>query len=211
MAELEEIKYEPSDIVIYKRAEGPVLREKSLLAVDQSGKIVASGGEAELCAAESGGAVRVLSPLRRGRVADYRATVVMFSLLLHMVHEKRLFRRPVIAVCVPEGITEVEKRAMEDALYQAGAGKVEIFEIPVGQFVKELPDRFPALNRKCSVVIGITKDEPEKYLLEQMKEIAGDAAQAGITAERAGSLFQEAQKQALEKNFTQESKKSPGD
>ena len=70
-------------------------------------------------------------PLRQGVISDYTVTEKMLRYFIQKATGKKTFRKPRIAVCVPSGVTEVEKKAVEDATYQAGAREVLIIEEPL--------------------------------------------------------------------------------
>ncbi len=133
-----EIKnYEPSDIEIRSKDGSVVLREKSFVAFSQyDRKILAIGADAEKMALQNRTGVQVFSPLRHGMVADYAVAVRMFKYWIQKTWGgvKLLFLKPRIAVSAPENMTEVEKKALEDAMYQAGAKKVFISEDSPGRF-----------------------------------------------------------------------------
>lgn len=189
---MDSVRYEPADIVIYLQGEGMVLKEKALIAYEEAtGKIVAYGAEAERLA---GGPaeVTVVSPLRRGAIADYRAAKVLISHLLRTARRKKSLLKPSIAVCVPRGFTEVDKKAMEDAMYQSGARDVTFSDVPVKQFVEELPEKYPERHHRCRIVVGITKEEPERYIAEELQEILRFAEENKISAERVAELLRQA-------------------
>ena len=170
---------------------GTVLREKSLVAYEhESGKILAFGTEAEHMFGMEEQGVRVVSPLRQGMVEDYAVAVQLFTCLLQKAVGKRSWRRPGIAVCVPRGITPVDKKAMEDALLQAGAKEVVLQEFPLKQFLMEEAEHFPDIYRKCRITVGITKEEPERYITEALDGILQYAEQEGIPADRVMALLQ---------------------
>lgn len=184
-------RYEPADILIYIKDRGVVLTEKSLIAVHADmKKIVAIGNEAEEIAMKNLPNVQVFSPLRQGMVADYMAAVSLFSALLRNAWGKKPLRRPPVAICVPTGITDVEKKAIQDVIYQAGAREILISDVPFHQFIREFPEEMPKLYQKFSTVIGITKDDPEKYITERLADIIGYAGQEGISSGRVGELLQ---------------------
>jgi len=151
------IRYEPADIEIYLKQKGMVLQEKSLIAFTKSdGEILAVGNEAEAIAGKNIEDVQVISPLRQGMIANYFAAVRMFQHMMTKVWGKRLFHKPRIAVCTPKGITEVEKKALEDALYQTRAKQLTIYEGTLEQFTEEM--------EAYDVLISISKNAPENIL-----------------------------------------------
>ena len=188
---MENVAHEPSDIVIYIQDKGMVLKEKSLVAFDTvSCRVLAYGTEAEGIAREGRKDTVVVSPLRQGMIVDFVVARELFRHLLQKALGKRLFKKPAVAVCVPEGIVEVEKKIMEDVVLLAGAREVMFTDIPVVQFVKEMPEKFPAEYKKYKIVIGITKDEPEEYIKEELGGILQYAAREGISAQRVADMLQ---------------------
>ena len=168
---MDETIYEPADIVIYIRGHGMVRKEKSLLAVDRTdGRILASGTKAGAMAKE---------------------TVKLFSALLDQALGKRTFRRPVVAVCAPKGITDVEKTALAEAVYQAGGRKVAVSDLPAPQYAEEVWEHSPKASGSCEVIIGISNDSPRLYIREALREILLYAAEEGISKEEVAELLQE--------------------
>ena len=188
---MEQVKtYEPADIVIYIHNKGIVLREKSLVAANwETGKIEAVGIEAENMKTKNLKGIYVVSPLRQGMIADYQMAVVLFSRLLLKALGKKPLRKPAVGICVPKGITEVEKKAVEDALIQSGAREVLIADIPVEEFIREFIEKSPKLASKFKIFIGITKDEPERYIAEEFGQILEYARQEGISDERVEEVW----------------------
>lgn len=84
----------------------------------------------------------------------------------------------------------MEKKAMEDALLQAGAKEVVLQESPLKQFLMEEAEHFPDIYRKCRITVGITKEEPERYITEALDGILQYAEQEGIPADRVMALLQ---------------------
>lgn len=184
-------QWEPADITIHIRDKGVVLREKSLVAYETStGKIVAVGTEAEALKGRSSGGICVSSPLRRGMIADYPEAVCIFTELFRRALGKKRFLKPFITVIVPERITNVEKKALEDAMLQSGAGNVRFFTMPMEQYLRDVVEQQPDLYQKYKVTIGISKDEPERYVKEALGQILSYAAQEGITEESVQKLLE---------------------
>lgn len=94
-----------------------------------------------------------------------------------------------MAVCAPQGITLVEKKALEEALTGAGAGKVFITDALAEEFMKEFPDKLPKEFRKIGIVIGIVKDEPERYIKEGLEGILEYAGQEHVSRDRVYELL----------------------
>lgn len=122
-----------ASVLVYVKGKGVVLKEPSVVAFDRNtNKIKAIGEEAHLMLGRTPGNIVAVRPLRQGVISDYTVTEKMLSYFISRTVGKSLFgRKPRISVCVPSGATEVEKKAVEDATYQAGAREVSIIEEPV--------------------------------------------------------------------------------
>lgn len=122
-----------ASVLVYVKGKGVVLKEPSVVAFDRNtNKIKAIGEEARLMLGRTPGNIVAVRPLRQGVISDYTVTEKMLSYFISRTVGKSLFgRKPRISVCVPSGATEVEKKAVEDATYQAGAREVSIIEEPV--------------------------------------------------------------------------------
>lgn len=174
---------EPADIVVYVKGKGMVLKEKSLVAFDtQTGKIMAYGTEAGQLSGNLPENVAVVSPLRQGVVADYTIAVRLFAYLIGKVLKKRLFCKPCVVICIHKSITEVEKKAVLDVLYQAGAGKLVLSETPVKQLVSEA---------EFDILIDITKENPTCYIVEELGQILKYARHEKVSAEKVMELWQD--------------------
>ena len=121
-----------ASILVYIKGKGVVLKEPSVVAFDRdTNKIKAIGEEARLMIGRTPGNIVAVRPLRQGVISDYRVTEVMLQYFIRKAVGKKTFKKPVISVCVHSGVTEVEKKAVEDATLNAGARKVEIIEEPI--------------------------------------------------------------------------------
>ncbi len=122
-----------ASILVYVKGRGVVLREPSVVAYDKDlEKIVEIGEEARLMLGRTPGNIIAIRPLRHGVISDYTTTEKMLKYFIRKAVGRNFFgRRPRICVCVPSGVTEVEKRAVEEATYNAGARDVTIIEEPI--------------------------------------------------------------------------------
>lgn len=121
-----------ASILVYIRGRGVVLKEPSVVAFDRdTNKIKAIGEDARLMLGRTPGNIVAVRPLRQGVISDYTVTEKMMKYFIQKAIGRRSLRKPKIAVCVPSGVTEVEKKAVEDATYQAGAREVVIIEEPI--------------------------------------------------------------------------------
>lgn len=122
-----------ASVLVYVKGKGVVLKEPSVVAFDRdTNKIKAIGEEARLMLGRTPGNIVAVRPLRQGVISDYTVTEQMLKYFIQKAVGKSLFgRKPRISVCVPSGVTEVEKNAVENATYQAGAREVSIIEEPI--------------------------------------------------------------------------------
>ena len=121
-----------ASILVYIKGKGVVLKEPSVVAIDRdTNKIMAIGEEARLMIGRTPGNIVAVRPLRQGVISDYTITEKMLKYFISKAVGKKTLRKPRISVCIPSGATEVEKKAVEDATYQAGAREVAIIEEPV--------------------------------------------------------------------------------
>ncbi len=121
-----------ASILVYIRGRGVVLKEPSVVAFDRdTNKVKAIGEDARLMLGRTPSNIVAIRPLRQGVISDYKVTEQMMKYFIQKALGKKTFRKPRIAVCVPSGVTEVEKKAVEDATIMAGAREVSIIEEPI--------------------------------------------------------------------------------
>lgn len=142
-----------ASVLVYIKGQGIVVREPSVVAVDKdTNMILAVGEEARKMLGRTPGNIVATRPLREGVISDYEMTERMIKYFIERAVGKRSFVKPSIAVCVPSGVTEVEKRAVEDATRQAGGKKVYIIEEPIAAAIGAGID----ISRACgSMVVDI--------------------------------------------------------
>ena len=121
-----------ASVLVYVKGKGVVLKEPSVVAFDRDSNVIkAIGEDARLMLGRTPGNIVAVRPLRQGVISDYTVTEKMIKYFVQKALGKRLFKKPRISICVPSGVTEVEKKAVEDATYAAGARDVSIIEEPV--------------------------------------------------------------------------------
>ena len=119
-------------VLVYIKGSGIVLREPSVVTIDKNtDTILAVGEEAREMIGKTPGNIVAIRPLKEGVISDYETTERMLKYFIKKAMGSHPLAKPTIAVCVPSAITEVEKRAVEDATRQAGARKVHIIEEPI--------------------------------------------------------------------------------
>ena len=139
-----------ASILVYIKGKGVVLKEPSVVAFDRdTNKIKAIGEEARLMLGRTPGNIVAVRPLRQGVISDYTVTEKMIQYFIQKALGKKTFRKPRVSVCVPSGVTEVEKKAVEDATFQAGAREVEIIEEPIAAAIGAGID----ISRPCGNMI----------------------------------------------------------
>ncbi len=124
-----------ANVLVYVSGKGIVLEEPSVVAIDnKTNEILAVGKEAKRMIGRTPANISAIRPLRDGVISDYNTTEKMLKYFVEKIVEKKGFGKivmPRIMVCVPTGVTEVEKRAVEDATKQAGAREVYVIEEPI--------------------------------------------------------------------------------
>lgn len=120
-----------ANLLIYVKGEGVVIDEPSVVAIDaDTKKCLAAGTEAKEMLGRTPGRVLAIRPLKDGVIADFEVTEIMLEFFLKKLNIKGMFKRPSILICCPSNITSVERNAIRDAAYRAGAKKVFIEEEP---------------------------------------------------------------------------------
>lgn len=120
-----------ANMLIYIKGEGIVTDEPSVVALDaETKKVLAIGHDAKDMLGRTPGRVLAIRPLKDGVIADFEVTEIMLAYFIRKLNLKGIFSRPTILICCPSNITSVERNAIRDAAYRAGAKKVYIEEEP---------------------------------------------------------------------------------
>lgn len=121
-----------ANTLVYVRGKGIVLREPSVVAINTTTKkVLAVGEEAKKMIGRTPGNIIAIRPMRDGVIADFDVTQTMLKKFIEKITSKSAFASPRIIVCYPSGVTEVEKRAIDEATKQAGAREVILMEEPM--------------------------------------------------------------------------------
>ncbi|MDD4599869.1 MAG: rod shape-determining protein [Negativicutes bacterium] len=121
-----------ANILVYIKGKGIVLSEPSVVAIDRdTNRVLAIGEEARRMLGRTPGNIIAIRPLREGVIADYDTTEIMLRHFIQKVVGKSMFFKPRIMICIPSGVTTVEKRAVLEAAMQAGARKTYLIEEPL--------------------------------------------------------------------------------
>jgi rod shape-determining protein MreB len=147
-----------ANTLVYVRGRGIVLSEPSVVAIDErSGEVHAVGVEAKRMLGRTPGTISAIRPLKDGVIADFDVTEQMLRHFIQKVHQHR-FAHPRVVVCVPSGVTGVEKRAVEEATLSAGAREAHLIEEPMAAAIGAgLPVSEPTGNMIVDIGGGTTE------------------------------------------------------
>lgn len=121
-----------ANTLVFMKGKGIVIREPSVVAVDvRTDSVLAVGDSAKEMIGRTPGSIVAVRPLKDGVIADFDTTAVMLKHFIKKAVKSGIFSKPRVVVCIPSGVTEVERRAVEDAARQAGAKDVELIEEPM--------------------------------------------------------------------------------
>ncbi len=145
-----------ANTLVYMKGRGIVLREPSVVAVRKDGrgisKVLAVGKEAKMMLGRTPGNIEAVRPLKDGVIADFEITEAMLRHFIRKAHNRRTLVRPRIIVCVPSGITQVEKRAVRESAESAGAREVFLIEEPMAAAIGA---GLPITEPTCNMVVDI--------------------------------------------------------
>lgn len=174
-----------ANTLLYTRNNGIVLNEPSVVAIDADrGHVLAVGREAKEFLGRTPKSIRAIRPMRDGVIADFEVTRQMIAFFIKKVIQGFSLARPNMVICVPTGITQVEKRAVVESAQQAGASNVRLIEEPMAAAIGAgLPFHEP----KGNMVVDIGGGTTEVALISlsaiafaESVRVAGDAMNAAI-------------------------------
>lgn len=177
-----------ANTLVYVKGKGIVVREPSVVALRTDTKTIqAVGDSAKKMIGRTPGNIRAVRPMKDGVIADFETTATMIKYFLRQAQKQRFFfqRHPNVMVCVPSGITAVEKRAVEDATKQAGAREAYTIEEP---FAAAIGADLPVWEPTGSMVVDIGGGTTEVAVISlggivtsRSIRIAGDEMDEAIT------------------------------
>ncbi len=174
-----------ANTLLYTRKNGIVLNEPSVVALDaEKGSVLAVGREAKEFLGRTPKRIKAIRPMRDGVIADFEVTRQLISFFIKKVVSNFSLARPNMVICVPTGITQVEKRAVIESAQQAGAGEVSLIEEPMAAAIgANLPIHEPV----GSMVVDIGGGTTEVAVISlsavayaESVRVAGDAMNSAI-------------------------------
>lgn len=173
-----------ANTLVYVKGKGIVMREPSVVAVDvRKDTVVAVGKEAKDMIGRTPGSIVAIRPLKDGVIADFEITATMLKYFIKQVVKSNFLCRPRIVICIPSGVTEVERNAVEDAARQAGGKYVELIEEPMAAAIGA---GLPVYEAMGSMVVDIGGGTSEVGIVS-----LGDIV-ASCSVRVAGDKFDEA-------------------
>jgi len=179
-----------ANTLVYLKGEGIVLSEPSVVAIrrDSRGdrKVLAVGKDAKLMLGRTPGNIVAIRPMKDGVIADFEVTEEMIRYFIRKVHNRKTLVRPRIIICVPYGVTDVEKRAVRESAQSAGAREVYLIEEPMAAAIGAgLPVTEPSGNMIVDIGGGTTEVAVISLagiVYSECVRVAGDKMDDAITS-----------------------------
>ena len=176
-----------ANTLVFMRGKGIILREPSVVAVDVRTDIVRYvGKEAKDVIGRTPGSIVAVRPLKDGVIADFDITASMLQIFIKKVVHSTFFSRPRIIICIPSGVTDVERRAVKEAAFKAGAKQVSILEEPMAAAIGA---NLPVADATGSMVVDIGGGTTEVAVISlggivasRSVRVAGDELDSAIIA-----------------------------
>ena len=151
-----------ANTLLYVKGKGIVSNEPSVVAVAENrqgqARVLAVGHEAKEMLGKTPGEIKAVRPLKDGVIADFAVTEAMLRYFIRKAHDRRTFVKPRMVICIPFGVTEVEKRAVRESAENAGASEVFLIEEPLAAAIgANLPITEPTGNMIVDIGGGTTE------------------------------------------------------
>ncbi len=148
-----------ANTLVYVKGKGIALREPSVVTVlKDSKRVLAVGSEAKAMVGRTPENIMAIRPMKDGVIANFEITEAMLRYFIQKVHNRKTFVRPRMVICVPSGITQVERRAVRDSAENAGAREVYLIEEPMAAAIGVgLPVEEPGGNMVVDIGGGTTE------------------------------------------------------
>ena len=174
-----------ANTLVYVKNQGIVLREPSVVAIDrETRRVLAMGAEAKRMLGRTPASIVAVRPLKNGVIADFEVTQEMIKYFIRKVHNRRSLLHPRIVIGIPSGITEVERRAVQESAEQAGAREVYLIEEPMAAAIgADLPISEPHGNFIVDIGGGTTEAAVISLgglVVSKSIDIAGDEMDEGV-------------------------------
>ena len=176
-----------ANTLVYMKGKGIIMREPSVVAVDtKTDEIRSVGHEAKAVIGRTPGSIVAVRPLKDGVIADFQVTANMLAHFIKTACGNSIFSRPRVVICIPSGVTEVEKRAVREASLKAGAAQVNIIEEPMAAAIGA---GLPISEPTGSMIVDIGGGTAEVAVISlpgivasRSVRCAGDALDQSITS-----------------------------
>ncbi len=166
-----------ANTLVYMRGKGIIIREPSVVAVDtKTDKVKCVGQEAKDVIGRTPGSIVTVRPLKDGVIADFDVTTSMLTEFIRKAIGKGFFSRPRVVICIPSGVTAVERRAVRDAAEQAGAKRVSIIEEPMAAAIGA---GLPVAEPQGSMVVDIGGGTSEVAVISLGGIVASKSVRVG--------------------------------
>ena len=182
-----------ANTLVFMKGKGIVMREPSVVAVDvRTDTVLAVGAAAKEMIGRTPGSIVAVRPLKDGVIADFDITATMLKHFIRQTVKPSIFSKPNVIVCIPSGVTDVERRAVEDTARQAGAGDVKLIEEPMAAAIGA---GLPVFEPTGSLVVDIGGGTSEVAMIS-----LGDIVTA-CSVRVAGDKFDESIIQYVKKKY----------
>lgn len=166
-----------ANTLVYMKGKGIIIREPSVVAVDtKTDKVKCVGQEAKDVIGRTPGSIVTVRPLKDGVIADFDVTTSMLTEFIHKAIGSGFFVRPRVVICIPSGVTAVERRAVRDAAEQAGAKRVSIIEEPMAAAIGA---GLPVADPQGSMVVDIGGGTSEVAVISLGGIVASKSVRVG--------------------------------